>query len=724
MPKYVNPLDDFQSHSTHFVVLACRSTEDLRAFTSQERQDVESTLRAIDSAKTLGAEVAVPGAATRGSVFLMIDTRRFSQFTVDNFQLETYLSGLAAPGGGSPHGTSVNMGFNVVDSVGISFANFLQWLMDQKLQVGFDGMILLVRVLFVGHRPDGTSQTVQTVTIPAIFNEIQVDLSDTKGVYTCKLFPLSGMTSTRGFNKRWTQIGTASSFFTGAGTNRLVDVVNAFERRLNEESLGRYRKMSAKAQRPGAGTKDQADFGRPVQFMLTIPKSWHDFQLTGPANGSAKETDFREALKREEEARAKARTSTPAQGSGAASAQSNAATPGQDSHVSVDAGMTVTEVLDFIFKQCADIAKLGNFTPGQPDKDITLYKHIITVTSSDASYTVHVDVVEFIVPNVYLNEKSAQADRQAAAAERDRQLFEVVPAANGVARKKVPRNFIELDYMFTGKNLDVLSLDLKIENLTFLLAAKTKIGSSELFVASDTGQEQEDGEGVARDERQLSMRPKDPVLMPLQTDRERANQSHVAGNLQPGPADARAVSQQYMRNLSAFYNAGPVTAKLELRGNPQLMSGTVPGEIPRHVTAVTIASTPSGISETNLEVKAQYRAEFERSLLAKNAGLSAAKGGAFAVRPLLSGPSYVTSPVFVKVNVRTPNVDFQTNELVGGDFTRPLFEDNYYYLSKITHKIDGGKFVQEMELYSYSVYGYQTTTAQGLQSSFKPKETA
>ena len=89
--------------------------------------------------------------------------------------MRSYPSGFAVPGSTTPSSTALDLSFDVIDSTGISFANFLQWLMQEQMQVNWDGLTMLMQVLFIGHRKDGTSETVESVMIPAIFNEIAVE---------------------------------------------------------------------------------------------------------------------------------------------------------------------------------------------------------------------------------------------------------------------------------------------------------------------------------------------------------------------------------------------------------------------------------------------------------------------------------------------------------------------------------------------------------------------
>ena len=690
-----NPLDKFQSHSVHYVMLAARSTEDVRVFTVDSQQSQSVTLAAINAADRLGAEVKAPGSS---GVFLLMDTRRFAQFGIQDFELETMMTGFSVPGSKSPNSTAVNMKFTVVDSSGIMFANFLQYLMDQKLQVSYDGMTLLVRVLFVGHAPNGGTELVQSITIPAIFKSIHVDLNEVKGIYNCELFPLIGMTSNGHANAKWTTIGTASSFFSGKSANTLGAVVSSFERSLNAESLKRYEQLNAQTQDQGVKT-NVGRYGRPVQYMITLPKGWENFNFSGPNQGSAVETVFTELVKKERDAK----TAAEAQ----KKSQQNANTPAKDSYVAVDPNLSITEVLDVIFSQCLDVAKLGNFTKKQDtDGSVHFYKHLISVTSDDASFTVHIDVVDFVVPNVDLATGKGQN-----AIANDVDLYTQIELADGT-KKRIPRQYVEYDYIFSGTNIDVLSLDLKIENLNILLMQGSKLGAGELFTKTTSGQKQDDGDSVASDQHPVyGRRKKDPALIPARSVGDRTNYSNLAANAKgDGDAAPQAIAQQYTQNLQAFYAAGPVEAKLQLRGNPDLMASVALQAVPEHVSAISVTGEGAVTSTVNQSVKATYRAAFEKNLLRLNdiAGTSGTVN-----TKMMTGRNFVSSPFFVKVNVFGPNVDFLTGAPVPGDATVQLFYDNYYFADKVISKIDGGKFVQEVSLRSFSIYSFPTTAAKG-----------
>lgn len=688
MTNAINKLDEFESHSVHYVLLAARTTDDVRAFTENSDVAQSQTLQAIDKCKQLGDAVQLSGSNT-DSVFMLLDTRRFSQFLIDSFEIETYIAGLAVPGSNTPNAVGTQMVFNVLDSSGISFANFLQYVMDEKLKVSFDGMTLLLRVIFVGHTADGKTKVVQSMGIPAIFNTIQVDLNEIKGIYTCKCFPLIGLPSNSGYNAKWTSIGSSTNYFSGTGANTLGAVVKSFEQRLNDESLQRYRELNGITQNAGSAQTSVTRFGRPVQYMLTIPDTWENLQFSGPAQGAAIETNFAELIKQEQAARKTAAEQQKA-------AQKNASAPAKDSFVSVDPSLTITEVLDVIFSQTLGVRELANFPTGNNNPDlIKFYKHLVTVTSDDNSFTVHVDVVEFSVPRVdTTSEKSSQLGNGTD------QFFTIVQEP-GRAEKRVPKNYLEYDYIYSGKNVDVLSLDLKIENLNLLLMQGTKIGQPALTAANDEGQVQTDGTTAGVNSMSVAGRgAKDPILLRTLTAEERSNFNNLGGNARSNSgASPQAVNQEYTRNISDFYNASS-QAKMTIRGNPEFLERVTLTSIPKHVSAVTITSTTT--SSSNDDVKRKWRQSLDERVLTT-----------------VYGPSVATSPFFVKVNVYGPNVDFRTFEPVmdGKDFAKQLLTDNYYWCGVIKSKIENSKFTQELDLRSYSIYGHVSQVAKGQNAS-------
>uniref|UniRef100_UPI00260FA3F5 hypothetical protein n=1 Tax=Janthinobacterium sp. TaxID=1871054 RepID=UPI00260FA3F5 len=262
-----NPLDKFQSYSIHHILLATRTTQAAKDFTDEGKNG--PTLAAINNTMNLGDAVPYGDANT---AFLVIDTRRFAQFSIESMKYDVLINGLDRGAGVANLATSMEM--TIQDSIGISFINFLQWLMNDQMQTNFDGMIFMHRVLFVGHTSEGKTETVQSVTIPLYLFNLELNLDSSKGTYTVEFMPNMNFDVVK--HDRWLNIYTASRFFTGPGQNTLGAMVDNFELQLNTASQDYYNKAQVVATGAAAvspsGSSNREKFGRVVKYQITIPK--------------------------------------------------------------------------------------------------------------------------------------------------------------------------------------------------------------------------------------------------------------------------------------------------------------------------------------------------------------------------------------------------------------------------------------------------------------------
>ncbi len=736
MPGFTlyNPLDQFTSYSVQYIMLAARTTEHARAFV--EEATATETLAAIDQVQQLGD--AVPYGSKPNTAFLVIDTRRFSQFGIDNLKYDVLINGLA--GAGSHANMSTNVSLTVLDATGFGFVNFIQWLMDERMQTNFDGMVYMLRVIFVGHHPDGSTETVQTTTIPMNLVKFEMNLDYAKGVYEMEFMPNVNFDAFR--HERWLQISHASSYFTGTGTNRLGDIIASFQQNLNDASREYYQKAADLLQKlhPAHVTAEHPHFGRRVEYLITLPtagpkggRSWADMTFGGRATGNATEkvrakavVQAREAevQRAEEAAAAKRRVDvakaqadatqalTAARAAGASqetiatleqqaktkqqAAEAEKAAVPVDSNFATRTGMQITAVLDLIFKQVPEIAALGGGRVGA-DGSLTFYKHFVGLTSDDDVVQVHVDVVEFVVPDVVIDRAG---DRRAVGQGDFYQM---------VGDRRVPKNYAEFDYIFSGNNKDVMSFDMKMQNLTFLLSSRLNMGTAALQDIETHADTPDSKKRLADIQELLLARPYDALLMPKDTAAQLNNFSAFTSlGTTEQSRDRIRTTQDYTRNLSLFYAISPIVATITIRGNPLIMAKVSQDGFLPHAPATTAsASTSAGIAKT-------YRQKFEETILRKNVHTDAAGNtvaeltndtGAFVDMNTLGHDSYASSPIFVTVNVFGPNVEPVTGTQSTERFAERLLMENYYVLFKVTNKIENSVFTQELELYSHNIFG-------------------
>jgi hypothetical protein len=678
MPYIKNPLDDFSSYSIHYILVACRTTQTALNFANSSFK--QATLEAIDAATYLGAPISVGG--VNDDVYLVLDTRRFGQFTVESLKYDVYVNGLQA--GAATSNLATDLSMQILDSVGISFGNFMQWLMDKQLQTNYDGMVFMLRTIFVGHHPDGSSETVQSETIPMHLNRMDINLDFGRGTYTLEFMPNMNFNVNR-FG-RFLTVSTATSY--KSEDNKLSSAIKSLNDRLNAVSKEYYGAVQGVLN----GTGSTKTTGRMVQYQITIPDAWNDMTFAGGVSGKAEER-IRDAAQRAIDAK---------------KAADEKAGKVATSYSAVPPGTSLTKALDLIFVQVPEIAKLGNFQQRDSIKEgsIKFYKHLVGITSDEETLTVHIDVYEFEVPNVFLHQKSTPTT----VSEKEARWYKLVPDGTTGTEKRVPQNFIEYDYIFTGANKDILEFEMKVQDFQFLLASNLRMGDGALRVAADKTQSDDVKRAI---EDLLYTRPKDPLLMPLDTDAVKMNFKKISDEMASGAKqlEQQQEAQRYTANLTKFYAGSPITVAMRIKGNPEILH--------KFNIDTLLDHRPAGDADGVLKYRADLDARIARL------GFEGKGNGKFKMQEsALSEASYIASPVFVRVKVMGPNVDFKTNTELDGDYATSVLTDCYYTVFKVSNEFTGHNFTQTLELYSHNIFGGNKIAAAGPATQGTPaKET-
>ena len=134
-----------------------------------------------------------------------------------------------------------------------------------------------------------------------------------------------------------------------------------------------------------------------------------------------------------------------------------------------------------MFNQVREIADLG--AGRKTTNSVVFYKHMVGITSDDDSVVVHVDVVQFEVPNV---------TPQTGVNNSTDAFYTVLEDGS-----RVPKDYMEFDYIFTGKNKDIMHFDMKMQNLTWFLASNLNVGATSI----NGDNQQTDGVRDVRDRR-------------------------------------------------------------------------------------------------------------------------------------------------------------------------------------------------------------------------------
>jgi hypothetical protein len=412
-------------------------------------------------------------------------------------------------------------------------------------------------------------------------------------------------------NARLLTISTATSCSTGSG-NKLGALITSLESTLNQKSKKFYDEVQ-KIVQASSSTSSAKTVGRLVQYQITIPETWENWEVAGANLGSTLETRFFSA-----EASSKTSPETTSKTSGAI----------KDSYAALQRGATITDALDAIFKQVAKIAEMGNFTksPGT-DGYITFYKQLVGITSDDKTVVVHVDVVEFKVPNVSA-QKAIDSKASSTLNSSDSEFYVTVDETDSTGaktglQKKVPKDFLEWDYIYTGKNDSILDMEIKIQDFQFLLASNLRAGDFAIRGAADSAKAP-DSEGQADNEDLLYARDFDPLILPMDPDSALKNFRNRSSFLKPTAEGQDAIKkmQQYTKNLSMFYAASPITVTMTIKGNPIIMHKFNMASILGHVSSTSTSSTATASQSKTYTDKKAYRKALEQDILKLNSSLS------------------------------------------------------------------------------------------------------
>jgi len=681
-----NPLDEFQTYSIHYVLLACRTTVTAKLFTSEDKDTMASSLKAIDDAKYLGAPVIFNG--RKDEIFLVIDTRRFSQFTVESLKYDVYVNGLHK--GAAPSNLAADLSMTVLDSVGISFANFMQWLLDSQMKTNYDGIVFMLRVMFVGHKPDGSTDIIQTETIPMHLQQMEINLDYAKGSYVLEFMP--NMNFDVNQNSRFLTISTATNAL--SSDNSLLGLITSLEQELNRKSTEYYDSVQSIVNKFNE-SRTAKKIGRKVQYMITIPKDWDKFQLSGSNTGKIVETLFKDQI---DKARADAEAiKEPPVGSSQTIGQI------RSSYFASNTGALITDVLEAIFKTVPEIAAMGNFKQSDAVQGgiIKFFKQLVGLTTDNVTMVVHVDVVEFQVPNLFTDADVSTNN----ISKLDNQYYFSSVDENGLPIRK-PKDFLEWDFIFTGKNDSILNFDVKIQDFQFLLASNMRVGDSAMRNVTDSSGDTPDS--AAKTDAISFAREFDPLVLPLDSKSALDNFTRYTSSVASKPMSQQRIAEslQYSKNLSMFYAGSPIVVAMTIKGNPLIMSKFNIGQLLLHTGDASSPST-SGQSTTESGVisRGQYRESLEKDILNENSDISQV-GNAFTIQKPLSTKSYAVAPVFAKVNIKGPAVNFKTNEaLQDGTFASSVLSNNFYVIFKVTNIFAGHLFTQELELYSHNIFG-------------------
>lgn len=713
MSNYKNPLDEFRSHSYHFILTLANSTEAHRKMI-----DKDAFLGSVNSTK-IGGKIDLSGDAA----YLLIDTRRFSQFSITEFETtQIYGSGPVS----NPSVASSFMRMKVVDTTGLTFFNFVMDIMKNKIQSTRASAFFMLAIVFVGHTDHDTTETVATCFIPMIMMKMGFEFTSSGSVYDLEFQETEGNSAET--IPGMIDLGDIRAISTEGRSNTVGAMIQSLEDSLNLKSVKFFQKYTNKAFL-GADKSVQDEMasgakaaGKLVQYMITIPEEWKNFAINTAGKSKNVEQTF---LAKEEAAITKKeqlnQAVIDAQEAGADAAEITQIQQARDSYRAFSPETSIHDAINIILDSSLEYLRLGS-QANRLAGTAVVHKTSTCVTSDQTSYVMHIDVNPYRAPKVEIDSTTGKEKN-------------VINRSENVKRLSDGniKNLITYDYIFSGRNTDVL--DLKILYHPFWAPAamdmdldlgpkrfasnSEKGGQSEKDVAATSG-----GTNKTRDFNPL-IRPGEPIFVPVKTAEQHKNFSTIQSEemSKPQALAASKAKQEHVSTLAVLHFVGSLESDLTVRGNPNLFrkyaDRNTRGGIPTHSLSMT-AEILKDLTTSKTDVDTFFKNDLKNKV-------TGGKESYFrdyikprhddvltsGTDPLLDGTDISVGPVYVKINIYAPNVDFEGNQMPGPDapmFTNSFFYNGVYMIIGITHSFNNGTFNHTMSLIPQDLDGSFTNS--------------
>lgn len=688
--NYPNPLDNFRSYSYQFILTAASTTQ---AFVDQigSPESPSPLLSAVTQATRPGQSFTVGNG--KSEVYLLIDTRRFSQYSITELQMShTYGTGDRA----NPTTPMATTHMEIIDTTGISFFNMMMDLFRTKLQSSKFSTFFLLSIIFVGHKDDGTTETVSTCYIPMTLVTMGFSFDASGSKYQIEMTEQEGGTSRGGSgSQQMNYLGTVKSVSTKGTDNNLGGMMDSLEDALNAASLKFYQKYANDAVTKTGPDGGPMKLGKLVQYMINIPDDWRKMPISTATRSHNEELMF--------PAKTKTNTSAPP-----AANEFNLtkleASPAY-SEMKFSEATTITDAVKSILESSIDFLSLQSEDNKKSGQAIA-FKTLMALTSDETTYLIHIDVYPYLVPNVANTPDIGASSLKTGQANID--------TANDQS------NIIEYNYLFSGLNNAIIDfkIDYMPEAATMALDSSLNIGAPRFAQNAAEGQKKSDVARAASGEKTSAtfspdLRSSDPIFMAVQTkDQKNNNATQKAAEAIPADQAAAVLKakQEYTKTMADVHFLTTTSVEITVRGNPNIISkyadkNTRGGPIPHDLMigtsniamAVTdgILNTLAGQNKIALKTaKDSYRTKYYQPRIDAVLKPKTTKD------PLINNLDVSVAPLFVKINIYAPNMDYEGNavDASAGMFTDAFFYNGAYRVLFIETHFQGGEFTHDITL--------------------------
>lgn len=610
---FQNPLHEFRSYSYHHILVACNTTEVAESIIQNVNGLMNSKGMSNPLTDTPSDKAAVKQ-QDQGDYIVVINGMHDADFFIRSAHWSTIL----APGEASEAsnmsitGYSVEGQIEIIEPRGFRFMNAVTTIAN-KLKTNPLGIVWVLKTIFIGYK-DNSSVGYITNIKPLMFMMVDITGEFDEGG---SLYTLSIVGTSNGASKL-PMFNTHNVVTTTVEPSSLVKTLQAAIVALQDN----YNNLITQAKSPETVT-DYYKEGRKIRYALDVDPYYSRPEYS---------MDNR-----------------PASLSG---------TGGHGGQVSFSTD-SIEDMIDSLMLNSKQVLKEST-TAGE--RFIPKIHSVITSNKSEA-------IVTFVIRRTRVSETTTQeldgyTEEQFNMALKNRNK----PADSGetqgaiqTSRNAVPAGpvgsfeAIEFDYLYTGRNVDVLKFDLKMnQGLMFFQTLMSQ--------------------GNALDNQNTITTTEDPVVA-QQIAGGAVGSAVKTGNLDiliPPKLDKSAANTNKNYGLVGFQEAlsrhaacETLTAKLRIAGNPYLLDNF--------------------------------------NILPSQVGQSSSGPGI---------PNWHTLPALCKVNISMPS----NNSLLGvggpqSSFQTKFWYDGYYSILQVEHDFSNGLFTQELELISLPTFASAATEA-------------
>jgi hypothetical protein len=640
-----NPLDKFQSYSYHHFLIAANNTESLRQI-----EDNKISFSSLAKLKHGEFVTAVDG---KSKVVMVMNSAVDSKFYIESFDYTALFVGVQDSTAKLTQATELNM--VVKESTGATFINFLRRISDEYLETSYGSVCFLIKTFFVGHTTSGgATEMIETKPITLLLGNMDSQFDASGSTHALKFYGLTNGAPLK--NDHLHYVNRNLNLITKENSILLKDLIEDLESKLNKQLDEQWKLVKIAT----------GGNGRKVQYRFTIPENWSNYTVKSMSKDNYVERLF------EKEQQAVKQQSTPQKTTG----EQNK--PGVESDLfktSMNSSVktTVTQILSEIFKHCDQIheAFIGNQQlPKDKQFEAKLHQVVTSITSDANTVTVHFDTVNYYLPKLPNDQEKA--------------IIQKITEENldGAKDAEFDKYGITFEYIFTGKNSDILNIELKANHTnTILLASQTGVqkATGNMTATDKSVQTASKDQKIIKPEGKeasptMTMRKYDAVYLPENP----SDGQH--GYIYAAP-DSAKLRTKYINQLAFLTAISTQNMHITIRGNPNFVNQIVRPLLPHN----------------EIEYKKKL-IEFDTAAHKKVSALTGPHDEAKSISSMGEAATYV--PMFVKVNIKTPIFDETTGNITSYE---PFWYRGRYRITSIKNSFINGQFTQDLFLLPYDL---------------------